>query len=143
MKSQIAGDICPECGSPAYIGMNNVECTLTTCRHFDESTKVEYLLEQYGKEEGQEGKLTLPQTFDDIDWCTPSYIVFDWRNHVKNNAPMNPLDTDNWDYDLPPGAHSSVNLGDILTDNYDRDFEVCTIDRAKDVITIRSLTKDP
>ena len=38
MKSDHAPNDCPECGEPAYVGMNEVECTYYRCTHFHEKT---------------------------------------------------------------------------------------------------------
>ncbi len=39
---QLWPDKCPECGSPAYIGMNNVQCVSKSCRNGSEEEFEKY-----------------------------------------------------------------------------------------------------
>jgi hypothetical protein len=41
--SEVAPNVCPECGHAAYIGMTNVECTNYSCRHHHEPTSLAHV----------------------------------------------------------------------------------------------------
>lgn len=136
-------DTCPSCGYKAYIGMNEVKCiTVQSCRNFDAKECQRWVDLRDEFDQTDPGYLLVNPTLDQIEFASASTVrvskpaVFDWRQHVLSTVPINPLDANNWEYQLPPGESKQVYIGDSVVDAYGRTFRVANVDRTRDTIII-------
>ena len=137
-------DICPECGCVCWIGLMQVSCVNTHCRHGSdkESNKYHDLL---AKDEEKHPRLSLPSLSDLYAgkgvWRSHarSYKVnpYDWHDHIETTPCIHDNGQGEWTYQLPPGAARHCMIGDQHVSTANKiTYCICKMDRVLDTITI-------
>lgn len=136
MTSDIAPNNCPECGEPAYVGMNQVECTNPGCRHFDADCQESHFTEILGHErEGltsvEEEMLGLDWEATPVNWTVPAFPVMQKADHWKSTLKALSV-ARTWQCD-PLWIHQAY-IGDYF-DNGGVRWRVSGVDRVTAIIS--------
>lgn len=68
--SEIVNTFCPDCDSPAWVGLRAPHCVNPRCRYFDDDTSDKYITEleeRYREELDKLGQLSIADLFEDED----------------------------------------------------------------------------
>lgn len=128
-------DRCPECGCVAYIGLSQVSCVSTLCRHGSDKESNDY----HELVDADEVKFPGNQMLEypNIGELRSYASKFDWHDHIEYSAPISDNGKGEWTYQLPVGECRKLYIGDQHVSTVNGiTYAVCKMDRVKDTITI-------